>query len=86
MNTVFSTVDRFASRFKPVDTLINHIATRLLPQHEAKGGGCPSGTTYNGWTCGNYCRPAGDLQYELLYLCGFHGGQYLVRQCCDCCS
>lgn len=86
-NKVFSKIDGLSRRFKLVDTLVNSVATRFLPQHEAQAGpGCPSGSRYAGWACGNYCLPTSDLQLELLYLCDVPGGQLLVRQCCDCCS
>jgi hypothetical protein len=86
-NTVFSTVDRFASKFKLMDSLINTVTARLLPQQEAKADGCPAGTYYAGWSCGDYCRPTGDSQWLKFYFCNtdpYHS--YMVTQCCDCCS
>ncbi|WP_220210990.1 hypothetical protein [Reticulibacter mediterranei] len=71
-NTVFSTVDRFASKFKLIDSLINSVAERLLPQHEAQAGyNCGAGAYH----CRNRCR--GEMCREDL---GLYYGQYV---CCD---
>jgi hypothetical protein len=58
-----------------------------LPQNEAKGYNCPSGTYACGITCGQFCRPTGDLYRELLVFCCYNStSAILVRNCCDCCS
>jgi hypothetical protein len=87
-NAVFSTVDRLTSRFRLVDNLINTVATHFLLSYEAKGSSCPPGTTYGGWSCGDYCRPTGDLHFERMNVCNFSsgGGYVYVLECCDCCD
>jgi hypothetical protein len=88
--TIFSTVDGLTSRFKLVDRLIDTVATRLLPQHEAKGATCPSDYPYY---CGSvctemWCYPRGDLYYERRMFCANEGscnGPNWYTECCNCC-
>lgn len=68
-NSVFSTVDRLTSRFKLVDSLINTVADRLLPQHEAKGFTCPSGQYACDVQCATdqMCNP--EYTYNEVFCC-----------------
>jgi hypothetical protein len=88
-NTIFSTVDRLTSRLKPIDSLINHVAARLLPQHEAKADGpCPSGWTWVGTKCYYYCNITSDLHMQRVNICYCPdcNGPLYSHECCDCCD
>lgn len=67
--TVFSTIDHFTSHFKPIDSLINSIASRLLPQQEARGYTCPSGQYVCNVDCNSdaMCNP--EYKYNEFYCC-----------------
>jgi hypothetical protein len=86
MTTIFSTVDRLTSRIKLMDTLVNTIASRFLPQNEAAALSCDSGTYLCGYSCSDdYCHPTGDLYPAAICGCCYNSNnQFSHAYLCDC--
>ncbi|WP_220201072.1 hypothetical protein [Reticulibacter mediterranei] len=85
-NTIFSTVDRLGRRFKLMDTLVNNIASRFLPQNEAAAvAACVSGTYNCGQVCtDDYCRPTSDLHTAMLCGCCDSNNRFSYAFLCEC--